>query len=100
MLILKREEIVESISRSTLSRWYGRDALKPWRYQQWLFRRDPLFLAKATVVLDLYHGIWQGEPLSIDDYVISADEKCGLQVLSRCHPTRAPQPGEAGQVEF
>lgn len=100
MLILKREAIVDSISPSTLCRWYRQDALKPWRYQQWLFPRDPNFLAKATVVLDLYHGIWQGEALSADDYLISADEKCGLQVLSRCHPTRAPQPGQSGQVEF
>jgi hypothetical protein len=91
---------VTTISRSTLWRWYKRDALKPWRYRQWLFPRDPLFLAKATVILNLYHGWWQGEPLGPDDFVISADEKCGLQVLSRCHATRALQPGQGGQVEF
>jgi hypothetical protein len=100
VLIMKREEIVSSISRSTLCRWYKQDALKPWRYRSWLFPRDPRFLAKATVVLDLYHGFWAGERLGPDDYLISADEKSGLQILSRRHPTRAPIPGHAGQVEF
>lgn len=100
VLIMQREAIVSSISRSTLCRWYQQDALKPWRYRNWLFPRDPRFLAKATLVLDLYHGFWAGEPLGPDDYLISADEKCGLQILSRLHPTRAPIPGQAGQVEF
>lgn len=99
VLIMQREKIVSSISRSTLCRWYKQDALKPWRYRHWLFPRDPYFLVKATVVLNLYHRLWQGEPLGPDDYVLSADEKCGLQILARCHPTRPPQPGLAGQVE-
>jgi hypothetical protein len=43
VLIMKREGIVSQISRSTLSRWYQADALRPWRYRQWLFPRDPLF---------------------------------------------------------
>lgn len=100
VLILKHEEIVTQISRSTLSRWYQADALRPWRYRQWLFPRDPLFVEKASVVLDLYHGWWQGEALGADDYVLSADEKSQLQILRRCHPTRAPLPRQAGQVEF
>lgn len=100
VLIMKREGIVSQISRSTLSRWYQTDALRPWRYRQWLFPRDPLFVEKATVVLDLYHGFWQGEPLGDNDYVLSADEKGQLQILRRRHPTRAPLPGHAGQVEF
>ena len=74
-LILHQEEIVNSISRSTLCRWYKQDALKPWRYHHWLFQRDPDFVRKATVVLDLYHGFWQGEALGADDYVLSSDEK-------------------------
>ena len=98
--VMEREEIVSSISRSTLCRWYKQDALKPWRYRHWLFPRDPCFLAKATVVLNLYHRLWQAEPLGPDDYVLSADEKCGLQILARCQPTRPPQPGFVGQVEF
>jgi len=100
VIIMKQEQIVKTISRSTLCRWYQQDALRPWRYHNWLFPRDPHFLSKAVVVLDLYHGIWQGEPLGPDDYVISADEKSGLQVLVRCHPTRPPIAKHHGQVEF
>jgi hypothetical protein len=100
VLILQREEIVSSISRSTLCRWYNQDALKPWRYHYWLFRREPAFLTKATVVLDLYHRLWAGQALGPDDYVISADEKSGLQILARCQPTRAPLAGKPGQVEL
>jgi hypothetical protein len=99
-IVMKREEIVDTISRSTLCRWYQSDALRPWRYHNWLFPRDPQFLAKATIVLDLYRGFWQGEPLGPDDFVISADEKSGLQILARRHPTRAPIPEHRGQVEF
>jgi hypothetical protein len=100
VLLMKRECIVTSISRSTLCRWYQQDALRPWRYRYWLFPRDPRFLEKATVVLDLYHGFWQGEPLGPDDFILSADEKSQLQILARRHPTQAPQPGHVGQVEF
>lgn len=98
--IMQDEAIVSSISRSTLCRWYQQDALKPWRYHHWLFPRDPHFLEKASVILDLYHGVWAGEPLGADDYLISADEKSGLQILRRLHASRAPIPGHAGQFEF
>lgn len=97
---MKKEGIASQISRSTLCRWYQADALRPWRYRQWLFPRDPLFLEKASVVLDLYEGIWQGEALGPDDYIVSADEKSQLQILQRQHPTRRPLPGYPGQVEF
>ena len=50
--------------------------------------------------MDLYHRQWQGFPLGEQDYVIAADEKSGLQVLERRHLTVAPQPGQAGLLEF
>jgi hypothetical protein len=99
-VLLKREAIVEEISRSTLCRWFKQDALRPWCYRPWLFKRDPLFLERATVVLDLYAGFFQGEPLGPQDYLISADEKASLQVLHRLAESRAPLPGYAGQFEF
>lgn len=100
VLILKREQIVSSISRATLWRWFYADALRPWRYRPWLFRRDPHFLERATVVLELYQGFFEGQALGPKDYLVSADEKAGLQVLARLAPTRGPIPGHAGQVEF
>jgi hypothetical protein len=88
-----------AVSPSTVQRWLQNDALRPWTYRSWVFRRDPNFLAKASVVLDLYHRIWEGKPLGPDEYVICADEKTGIQALGRSTPTRAPQPGHPGLVE-
>jgi transposase-like protein len=52
--------------------------------------RDPQFAAKAARVLDLYAGIWDGQPLGAGDYVICADEKTSIQARCRCHPTLPP----------
>jgi len=76
------EGIVDEISTSTVWRWLSEDAIRPWYQQTWVFVRDPQFLPKAETVLDLYHGFWQGEPLTDDDRVISADEKT-IQALNR-----------------
>jgi transposase len=91
--------IVENISASTVARWLADDALKPWRHRPWIFPRDPDFAVKAGVVLDLYAGVWQGEPLGADDFVISADEKTSIQARCRCHPTLAPGLARVMRVE-
>jgi transposase len=93
-------EIVSEISVSTLWRLLHRDAIRPWFYRAWLFPRDPLFVEKAGPVLDLYQRIWQGQPLGPRDYVISADEKSGIQVLARKHPSLPPVSGQLGRYEF
>ena len=51
------------ISRSTVWRILDADAIKPWRYEHWIFPRDPRFAEKAGRVLDLYAGLWQGQRL-------------------------------------
>jgi hypothetical protein len=61
--------------------------------------RDPEFAAKADRVLDLYAGIWEGEPLGEGDYVICADEKTSIQARCRCHPTLPPGKARAMRVE-
>jgi len=93
-------QIVSEISVSTVWRLLHQDAIRPWYYRAWLFPRDPQFAEKAGRVLDLYHGLWGGVPLGPRDYVISADEKSGLQVLARHHPTLPPIPGQPGRYEF
>jgi hypothetical protein len=98
--LLAQEPTLGAPSRSTIWRILDRDALKPWRYQMWLFRRDPAFAEKAGRVLDLYAGEWAGVPLGPDDYVLSADEKTSIQARQRCHPSRPPRPGQAQQIEF
>lgn len=87
------------VSRSTVGRVLRAADLKPWRYDHWLFPRDPRFAEKAAVVLDLYAGSWRGEPLGDRDYVVSADEKTSIQARRRCHPTLGPAPGRARRLE-
>jgi transposase len=81
------EGIAASVSTSTVRRWLGEDAIKPWQYQSWIFITDPNFAVKAARVLDLYARVWGGKPLSARDYVISADEKTSIQARCRCHPS-------------
>jgi hypothetical protein len=93
--LVRRVEIepqVRSMSCSTIWRILAQDAIKPWQHRCWIFPRDPDFVEKARVVLDLYAGFWQGKPLTDDDHVISADEKTSIQARVRLHPTLAPAP--------
>jgi hypothetical protein len=87
------------ISRTTVGRILDADAIKPWRYEYWIFPRAPHFEEKAGRVLDLYAGFWQGKPLGTDDHIISADEKTRIQARLRCHPSLSPAPGRPRRVE-
>ena len=91
--------IVEAISPSTVRRWLVADPIKPWRYRSWISIRDPHFRAKASRVLDLYAGLWQGQSLGEDEYIISSDEKPSIQARRRCHPTLAPGKRRVMRVE-
>jgi DDE superfamily endonuclease len=93
------DELGKPVSRTTVQRVLDADAIKPWRYEHWIFPRDPDFFAKAAVVLDLYEGYWQGERLDPYDRVLSADEKTSIQARRRCHPTLPPGPGRRRRVE-
>jgi transposase len=86
-------------SASTIRRWLAADALKPWQHRSWISVRDPAFAAKAARVLDLYAGIWDGQPLGESDYVICADEKTSIQARCRCHPTLPPGKARAMRIE-
>jgi hypothetical protein len=97
--VIIHEENLVHLSQSSLSRILHQHALKPWRYQYWLFPRDPDFVAKACVVLDLYAGFWEGQRLGPEEYLLSADEKT-IQVLARCHPSTLSSPGHLARVEF
>ena len=91
--------ITPAISASTIRRWLADDALKPWQHRSWIFPRDPYFALKAARVLDLYQRTWDGQPLADDEYVISADEKPGVQARQRIHPALPPAPGRAMRAE-
>src|SRR5689334_17253349 len=58
------------MSYSTVWRILRQDALRPWFQRQWLFPTDPLLAEKAGPVLDLYHRLWQEEPLGPKDFVL------------------------------
>ncbi len=65
--------LVSSISASSVARILGEHPIKPWQYQSWIHPRDPDFAAKATVILDLYQGFYQGQPLRPGDRILSFD---------------------------
>ena len=94
-----RRGIVATISGATIWRWLDEDAIRPWYHRSWIFPRDPNFEAKAGRVLDLYQGLWAGQRLGANDYVISADEKTSIQARLRRHATEPPGAGQAMRVE-
>jgi hypothetical protein len=90
-----RRGIAAQISGSTVWRWLHADAIRPWQHRSWIFPRDPQFETKAGRVLDLYQGLWLGEPLSENDFVLCADEKPSIQPRRRKHPSVATKPGRS-----
>lgn len=96
---VEADPAVRKMSRSTIWRILSQDAIKPWQHRCWIFPRDPCFVEKARVVLDLYAGFWQGKALSASDQVISADEKTSIQARVRLHPTLHPASGRAMRYE-
>ena len=94
-----RNALGKPISRSTVWRILDTDAIKPWRYKYWIFPRDLHFAEKAGPILDLYAGLWQGQPLGPKDHILSADEKTSIQARCRCHPSLPPAPGRPAYIE-
>jgi DDE superfamily endonuclease len=91
-------DITASISARTVRRWLTQDVRKPWRHRSWIFPRDPYFAVKAARVFDLYERIWEARPLGGDEYVLSADEKPGVQARRRIHPALPPGVGRPMRV--
>jgi hypothetical protein len=96
---LRERWAVAAISAATVGRILRRDALRPWFHRSWIFPRDPDFVTKAAVALDLYARVFEGEPLGPGEYVICADEKTSIQARCRCHPTLPPGRARLMRVE-
>jgi transposase len=96
---LRAQGLASPISPSSLLRILAEHPIKPWRYQSWVFPRDPDFDAKATVILGLYQGTYQGQPLRPSDRIVSVDAKPSIQARARCHATGPPGPGRPARVE-
>jgi transposase len=87
------------VSPSSVLRILAGHPIKPWQYQSWIFPRDPDFAAKATVILDLYQGYYQGKPPGPGDRVVSVDAKPSIQARGRRHETSPPARGQPMRVE-
>ena len=87
------------VSVTSLLRILAENPVKPWQYQSWIFPRDPDFEAKARVILDLYQGFYQGEPLGPGDRILSFDAKPSIQARGRIHATLPAAPGRPARVE-
>ncbi|MEU8378647.1 helix-turn-helix domain-containing protein [Streptosporangium sp. NPDC048865] len=55
--------------------------------------------ATSGIALDLYQREWEGKPLDEDEYVLSADEKPGVQARMRIHLPLPPGTGRAMRIE-
>lgn len=91
--------LVQAVPVSSVWRILAENPVKPWQYQSWIFMRDPDFAAKAQVVLDLYEGLYEGEPLGPGDRVVPVDAKPSIQARARCHSSTPAQPGKPAKIE-
>jgi transposase len=91
--------LASPISPSSVLRILAEHPIKPWQYQWWISPRDPDFAAKATVILDLYQGYYQGKRLRPGDRILCVDAKPSIQARARCHATSPPRRGRPVRVE-
>src|SRR5271168_1052589 len=87
------------LSASSVLRILAEHPVKPWQYQSWISPRDPDFEAKAKVIVDLYQGCYQGEPLGPGDRILSFDTKPQINARRRLHPTLPAAPGRPVRYE-
>ena len=76
-MVAVEKGISDSISASTIRRWLDGDKLKPWQYHFWQRPSDPMFVQKATPVLDLYEKA--SELAEQGEAVVCMDEKTSIQ---------------------
>src|SRR5215469_15203756 len=87
-----------AMSRATIWRILDQADLKPHKSVYWLNSHDPDFDAKAQAICRLYLDaprLYQQGRL-----VICCDEKTGMQIRQRKHPTQPARPGHPEKREF
>jgi transposase len=95
--VLVNRHADDAMTRSTIWRVLNAADLKPHRSVYWLNSHDPDFDAKAQDICKLYvqaPALYQHGEL-----VICCDEKTGMQILQRKHPTILAQPGKPEKRE-
>jgi transposase len=91
--------LASPMSASSVLRILAEHPVRPWQYQSWIYPRDPDFEARAKVVVDLYQGFYQGEPLGAGDRILSFDAKPQINARRRLHPTLPAAPGRPVRYE-
>lgn len=97
-LRLVNQAAAEAMSRCTIWRVLQECDLRPHKSVYWLNSHDPDFNTKASDICRIYLDaprLYQEAQL-----VICADEKTGMQILKRKHPTRPAQPRMVEKREF
>ncbi len=64
------------------------DAIKPWRYEYWIFPQASLSSPRGPGESSTcMPAPGRTSPLGSNDYIVSSDEKTSIQARIRCHPT-------------
>jgi transposase len=96
---ITRAGLGRQLSVSSVLRILAEHPVKPWQYQSWISPRAPDFAARASVILDLYQGFYQGRRLRPGDRIVSVDAKPSIQARGRCRPTAPAARGKPVRVE-
>jgi hypothetical protein len=94
-----RHLLSRPVSAASVLRILSEQPVKPWRHQTWIYPRDPRFEEKASVILGLYQGHYQGEPLRPGDRILSVDAKPSIQARARLHRTLPAARGRVVRYE-
>lgn len=90
---------VANISQGTISKIANASTIKPHKVRSYIQNRDPEFKEKAIVVLHTYQEanilkVMEKEGKEPDTFILSFDEKSGIQVLDNKYPDLMPVPGQ------
>ena len=90
---------VVKISQGTISKICNASAIKPFKIRSYIQKRDPDFKEKAATVLHTYQEaiilkLQEKEGKEPDTFILSFDEKSGIQILDNRHPDLMPIPGQ------
>jgi transposase len=96
---ITRAGLGRRLSASSVLRILAEHPVKPWQYQSWISPRDPDFAARASVILHLYQGFYQGRRLRPGDRIVSVDAKPSIQARGRCRPTAPAARGKPVRAE-
>ena len=90
---------VAKISQGTISKIANASTIKPHKIRSYVQKQDPEFHEKAVVVLHTYEEanilkVLEKEGGEPDTFILSFDEKSGIQVLDTKYPDLMPVPGQ------